>query len=236
MRRLWTRRCAALTSLAGAACWLSPTLAADAHPFGEPQSAEISATDTGLRIVWNASPDDLGVLAAWLGVNAGSLTVIEDGELVSDESSVPPGIQLARAPHLSDYLLERIEVTADEPCSGSLLPVDDVEATGVTLDFDCGGPVPAADVRIATLTDVDESYRTLATGPFGQGEAYVSDTGAVTWALTSADAAPDADGGDHANGARSAALQLGGAGVGAAALAGVGMLVIRRRRSRPDRS
>jgi len=232
MRRLWTRRCAALTSLAGAAFCLSPTLAADAHPFGEPQSAEISATDDGLRIVWNASPDDLGVLAAWLGVNAGSLTVIEDGELVPDESTEPPGVRLARASQLSAYLLERIEVRADEPCSGTLLPVDDVEATGATLDFDCGGPVPAADVRIATLTDVDEAYRTLASGPFGQGEAYVADTGAVTWALTTADAVA---GGDRANGARSAALQLGGAGVGAAAVAGVGLLLLRRRRPRPGR-
>ncbi len=228
-------RRAALVSLVGAAVWLAPAPAAEAHPFGDPQTAEISATAHGLRLVWNATPDDLGVLASWIGATAGdgSIMVFEDGEFAPEESTELPEIQLARAPQLSDYLLERIVVTASgEPCAGNVLPVDDVVATGVEIVFDCGGPVSSADVRIATLTDVDEAYRTLASGPFGQGHAYTSDTGAITWALTTAGAEAGTDSGARASSARSAAVQLGGVGVGAAVVVGVGIVVARRRRTR----
>lgn len=236
MKRRWTLRQAALSGLVGAAVWLSPSPAAEAHPFGDPQTAEISATADGMRLVWNATPDDLAVLAAWIGVTsgAGSIAVFEDGVFAPEESTELPGLQLARAPQLSDYLLERIDVTAaGESCPGEVLPVDDVAATGVRIDFDCGGPVSSADVRIATLTDIDEAYRTLASGPFGQGHAYTSDTGTVAWALTT----PGAEGGGgagtaaRATNARSAAVQLGGVGVGVAVLAGVGTVVLRRRRT-----
>ncbi len=189
---------------------------------------------TGLRIVWNASPDDLGVLAAWLGVNAGSLTVIEDGELVPDESSRASGgcgwPGLARSPTTCSSGSRSRRTSR---CSGSLLPVDDVEATGATLDFDCGGPVPAADVRIATLTDVDEAYRTLASGPSDRARPTSSDTGAVTWALTSADAVrrrrgttPTAPGAPRSSSAAPASGRRARRGRDAGG---------RRRRPRPDR-
>lgn len=211
----------------GAALWWAP--AAQAHPFGEPQSAAVTATADGLRVVWSASPDDLAVLARWLGVHDGSLVVVEDGELVAGESTLTPGIELARAEHLPAYLLERITVTADgAPCPGDVQPVADVEATGVAIDFDCGGAVPTAEVAIATLTDVDEDYRTLASGPDGQAHAYAADTGALPWTLggTGPTEAPADDR------ARSATLQLGGIGLAAAVAAAAALLAARRRRTR----
>jgi hypothetical protein len=172
------------------------------------------------------------VLARWLGVNAGSLVVIEDGELVPEESTLPPGVELARAAQLPAYLLERITVTAEgTSCPGSVAPVADVEATGVAVDFDCGGAVASADVGIAMLTDVDENYRTLATGPDGQAHAYTAGTGAHTWTLGAAGSVR-ASAGSSDDRARSAAVQLGGASLGAAALTGAGLVVARRRRTR----
>lgn len=227
-----------LLLLLAAAAWLLPAGPAAAHPFGEPQAVSISATPAGLRLAWSASADDLEVLAGWIGAapGSGSLTVWEDGALVESESTELPGVQLAHAPQLADYLLERITVTAGgTPCAGTMLPVADVEAAGVTLDFDCGSPVASADVGIATLTDVDPAYRTLATGPFGQRRAYGSDTGAVTWTLS--DAGPTATDAPAAavpdDRGRSALLQLGGVGLGAAALVAGGVALVRRRRSRP---
>jgi hypothetical protein len=214
---------------------LSPVGVVSAHPFGDPQQAEVSATADGLRIDWSASTDDLGVLASWIGATdgSGSIMVYEDGEFAPDESSELPGTQLARAPQLADYFLERIDVTAgDVTCTGDLLPVEDVEAEGVTVDFDCGGPVAAADVRIATLTDVDENYRTLATGPRGQRHAYTADHESFGWSLPAhGSAAAPATAAAPVTPGRSAALQLGGVGVGAAVLAGLGFAVRRRLRT-----
>lgn len=230
MNHLPTVRRAALT-VAGVVL-LSPATAAAAHPFGDPQRVELSPTATGVRVEWSATVDDLAVLASWIGATdgSGSIMVYEDGVLAPDESSELPGTQLAQAPQLADYLRERIEVSVDEvTCAGALLPVDDVEAEGATIDFDCGGPVEAVDVRVATLTDVDENYRTLATGPQGQRHAYAADTGTIRWSLPVTGAAPAATESPAPRG-RSAAIQLGGIGLAGLALAGLGLVVRRRRR------
>lgn len=244
MRRPGGLRRAAITSAAGALIWCATTPAAVAHPFGDPQSAEISVTPQGLRITWNAAVDDLGLLAAWIGASdgTGSLMVFEDGEFLEDESTELPGAQLARAPQLADYLLDRIEVSAaGEVCAGELLHVDDVETSGATLDFDCGGPVPAADVRIATLTDIDDTYRILAAGPHGQGHLYSTVAAVHRWVLRDAPvtSSPGAGAAETTapaarpeSRAHSAMTQLGSIGVGVVVAVGVALHVARRRRSR----
>jgi hypothetical protein len=228
-----TRRRWAATSLLTVAAGLLPAPAVQAHPFGDPQTAVVSATPDGVRVVWNATPDDLAVLAGWIGAadGSGSIMVFEDGEFAPEESTTLPGVQLARAPQLADYLLERITVSAaGASCAGALLPVEDVETTGATLDFDCGGPVGSAEIRVATLTDIDPAYRTLATGPSGQRHPYAEATGAIGWTLpTNAATAPASPAGDRA---RSAVVQLGGVGFGVTLLAGLGLVLASRRRTR----
>jgi hypothetical protein len=212
-----------LVALASVPTW-APT-AAYAHPFGEPQSVEVAATPTGVRVVWQATPDDVIALAAHLGVVGGShIVVFEDGEYDADQSSESAGIRLAEeAPVLADYLDEHIRInTADGPCTGELAPVADVMATGATVDFDCGGPVDEATIAVTTLTDLDPAYRTLATGPEGQRHAYTSDADSFGWSIDgAADPVTPSAG-------RSAALQLGGMAAGCVLLALV-VGVVRRR-------
>ena len=88
--------------------------AAQAHPFGDPQSVSISAAPGGVRVEWRAEPDDVTALAAFLGVVGGEhVVVFEDGEYDEEASSVPAGVRLAEsAPVVSDYLLSHIRVRA----------------------------------------------------------------------------------------------------------------------------
>lgn len=203
---------------------------ASAHPFGEPQTVTIAPTADGVRVEWRAEPDDVTALAAYLGVVGGShVMTFEDGAYVPEGSSVPAGVRLAEeAAVLEDYLLTQVDVVADgTACAGGLEPVADVEVSGAALSFDCGGPVGAVDVGVATLVDLDDRYRILATGPEGQRHVYAAGSDTTSWVLgddpgtssTAAASSPE----------RSAAVQLGSI-LGAVALGAAGVVVLRRRR------
>lgn len=221
----------ALAAVLTGASWSSPP-AAEAHPFGDPQRVTVSASATGVDVRWQAAPDDVTALAAFLGVVGGAhVVVFEDGEYDPEQSSVPAGVRLAEeATVLSAYLLDQVRVqAAGEACTGELVPVDDVSDAGVEIAFDCGGPVATADVTVRVLTDLDPAYRTLAVGPGGQARAYSVDRDTFTWELPGVatgmpEAAPEAPAG------RTAALQLGGTAL-AGVVIGAGVWGLRRRRA-----
>ncbi|WGX97120.1 hypothetical protein [Nocardioides sp. L-11A] len=213
-----------------------------AHPFGDPQTADITTTAQGVQVRWQAAPDDVTALAMHLGVLAEMRTyVFQDGALVPAESDDSDGVVLAGAPAFATYLLEHVAVTVGgRACTGALEPLADVIAEGATLSFDCGGPVRAADVELDLLVDLHESYRTLATGPTGQRAAYSAAERVHAWTFPAAPAgmtggnasAADADGSGGAGGSgRSALVQLGGVIGGAVAFLGM-ILAWRRRRTR----
>ncbi len=208
-----------------------PAGQAQAHPFGEPQSVDITSLDDGVRVAWKASPDDVTMLAIDLDLIDEMRTfVFQDGALVPEESEETDGVVLAASADFGDYLREHVLVVGDgAPCAGDLQPVRDVSTEGATVDFDCGGPVTEAVVTITTLTDLHPSYRTLATSVGGQRRAYTSKQDTFTWAFPAPGVAPsgDADGGGGRG--ASAAWQLGGVGLAAGALGGGGWWLRRRR-------
>lgn len=208
-----------------------PAGPAQAHPFGEPQSADVTSLDDGVRVAWKAAPDDVTMLAIDLGlIDEARTFVFEDGALVPEESEGSDGVVLAEAASFADYLGEHIVVTAGgTPCAGELQPVADVSTEGATVDFDCGGPVTAADVTITMLTDLHASYRTLATGLDDQRHAYSLERTTFTWAFPEPGAPAGEVAGDDLG--ASAAWQLGGVGLVVAALGGGGGWWLRRRRS-----
>lgn len=236
----WLRR-VVLAAAVPAALVLGPGGAvaapgASAHPFGDPQTADITSTAQGVQVLWKAAPDDVTALAMQLGVLEETRTyVFQDGTLVPAESAASDGVVLAGAPELVQYLLDHVTVRSGErACAGTLQPVTDVIAEGATLAFDCGGPVRDAHVELDLLVDLNDAYRTLANGPGGQRTVYSKDQQAHTWTFPASvpgpggtDAAPAGDGDDVAS---SAALQLGGA-VGALVLAGGAVVLWRRRRA-----
>lgn len=223
------------SALLAALLWWGLGSTASAHPFGDPQTADITSTETGLQVQWKASPDDVTVLAITLGVLDQMRTfVYEDGVLVPEESDEADGVKLAEAPEFETYVLEHLVASVDGvDCPGQLLPVADVAAEGATVDFDCGGPVPAADVRITMLTDIHEAYRTMAYGPDDALQAYSVDADSFTWQFpqgAGASAGPASSSGPS-SAASSAAFQLGGIGLAVAVIAG-GLVLVRRRRLR----
>ncbi len=230
------RRCAGVVLVA-----MSLTLAlictgaspAEAHPFGEPQQAAIAPTGSGLRVQWRAAEDDVAALAGFLGVLGGShIVVYGNGEYDAEASSVPAGVQLAEAPEFADYVLAHVTATAaGATCEGTVELVEDVTIEGATVEFDCGGPVSAAEVTINTLIDVNEAYRTLASGPGGQRNVYSLDQDTFTWQLPEAGDPTASHEVVAAPAAGSALLQIGGivTAVVLALLAWWG--VARRRRS-----
>lgn len=227
------RRLLVCAAAAGLLWW--PATTASAHPFGAPQTVEITTTDTGVRIHWKASPDDVTTLAISLGALDQMRTfVFDNGVMVPEESDETDGVKLAEAPELSTYLLKHVAVTVDgTACPGKLLDVDDVIAQGVTVDYDCGSAVTTADVRIDTLTDINSAYRTMAYGPGDVLNVYSQDSPVFTWQFPRS-TQPGADAAADAGRAGSAALQLGGIGAALAA-AGCAWWLLVRLRAKRDR-
>jgi len=229
-----TRAVALVGLLAALALTLLPAPPAGAHPFGDPQTADVTSTDHGVQVHWQASPDDVTALGVSLGVLESTRAfVFKDGALVPEKTRAADGVELAKAPELATYLLDHVAVRAQgRACTGTLEPVDDVTTQGATLTFDCGGPVAAADVTLTTLTDLHRAYRTLAVGGDDQRYAYSADADTFTWSFPTA--AATGEGGEVASGStgRSAALQLGGVGLGVVVVGGLGYAVVRRRARR----
>ncbi|MBM7516561.1 hypothetical protein [Nocardioides nitrophenolicus] len=199
-----------------------------AHPFGDPQTVDISADPADpavVHVTWKVgAADDLTLLGIELGVLPED-RVLLDGAITYDDGDAA---LVQRAPQVETYLLDHVAVSsAGEQCPGQLAESGDLIADGADLVFSCAGPVAAASVEVTTLTDLHPAYRTLATGPDGQHQVYGSDAASHDWSLGGTATATS---GDTTHTGSSAALQIGGV-LGAALLVAVlGTLVARRRR------
>jgi hypothetical protein len=201
----------------------APPPAAQAHPFGDPQTVEISAEGDIVRVHWRVGGlDDLTLLAVSLGLLPRNRVML-DGAVFPEESDARV---LAEADAFRGYLLDRIQVTG---CRGTVESTDDLATDGAVVAYSCGKPVESAEVSVRMLTDLHPAYRTMAVGPHGQKAVYDADAELHDWTL-----------GDSAEGTapdlgRSAAMQLGAtAGIALAAGAAV-LLLFRRQRRRVPR-
>ncbi|HET9421819.1 MAG TPA: hypothetical protein VFO49_11825 [Nocardioides sp.] len=214
---------------------LGPGVAAQAHPFGDPQTAIITAKADVVSVVWRVGGlDDLTLLGVELGVLPEDRVMLDGAiDFVDGDTEA-----VADSDEFHDYLLERIEVATDgAACAGTVIEVGDLEEEGARLEYTCPRAVASASVTVRTLTDLHPAYRTLASGPDGQRSVYESAVDTHEWALGSgssgeAAAAPRTTTTQDDLG-RSAAVQL-GVVVGAVLLIlAVGALLLRRRRAHP---
>ncbi|TDD64717.1 hypothetical protein E1262_27355 [Jiangella aurantiaca] len=205
---------------------------AQAHPFGDPQTARIGADGDTVRVTWHAADDDLSALAIELRVvESGRTFVYQDGALVPEESDPTDVDALVAAPEFADYLLKHIRVRAGgQECTGSVGSLDRLGDDGAELTFACAGPVRSAEVSISTLTDMHEAYRTLATGAGDQGHVYTPADDTAEWTF---DAAAPTSAADGAGLARRALPQVVAVLAALAGAAAVMTLVVRRRRPKP---
>lgn len=217
--------------LAGCLAALVP-VAAQAHPFGDPQTVEVSGTagpDDEVRVRWRAGgADDLTLLALELGALPAERVML-DGAVWYEDGDADA---LAASPAFTDYLLDRITVAAGRSrCRGEVTDLDLVGA-GATLAFACPEPADVATVRVRTLLDLHPAYRTLATGPDGQRAVYDERHPSHDWSLASGPEATTATAAVSAASAgvgRSATVQLGTVGAVALVTVMAGLLWHRRR-------
>lgn len=138
-----------------------------ASPAGAPQTVTLSADrqpGTEIRVTWRAGdPDNLAALAQSLG---------------------RPAAELGSSPEFSGYLLDHISVSAaGHTCDGTVYPVEALDTGGATVVYRCTVRIIHATVKVRMLTDVDQAYRTEATGPDGQRVIYDSADDTHTWSF-----------------------------------------------------
>ena len=152
---------------------LAPAPAADAHPFGPPQTAEISAAGDRVQVQWRfGATDDISYLGAALEALPPE-RVLLDGAVLYEEGDEE---LLTGDPAFHDYVLEHLAASrGGEPCTGEVESVDDLPDEGVVVGFDCPRRTGPVSVTIDMLTDLHPAYRTLATGPGGQRTVYATD-------------------------------------------------------------
>ena len=202
---------------------LASAPAADAHPFGPPQTAEVSADGDRVVVQWRfGATDDISYLAAALGALPPERVLLDGVVLYKDGDDE----RLRTDAAFDDYLLQHVTATrAGEPCTGEVAGTDDLVDQGVRLGFACAAGSGAVDVTIDLLTDLHPAYRTLATGPGGQRAVYAADDPRHAWDLDLA-----AAGGDDLR--TSAVLQLGGVLGGLAVLVALVAAGLARHRRR----
>lgn len=172
-------------ALAGTAFAAAPR--AVAHPFGEPQVAEIdldSARNDVVVVNWRfGMDDDLTSLANYFGLVAEDRVML-DGAIFYDPVD---SRSLEQSAEFDDYLLQHIRMTTtDGDCRGAVVDKSDVQDTGATVEFTCGSPVKRATVAVTMLTDLHPAYATLASGPSGQKFVYAGDNASHAWSFDSA--------------------------------------------------
>jgi hypothetical protein len=150
-----------VVSVLTAAMLLVGNPAASAHPFGPPLTAKVSADGPTVTVAWAAAEDDWLRLGEHVGAFAASSGSRDDAALTGAE-------KLQRSESLRTYLLEHVSVQHRRgECAGAVASLEDPLGTGAELSFDCGGPVNEVDVTLSVLTDVNASYRTVATASEG---------------------------------------------------------------------
>jgi len=202
------------------------------HPFGDPQTVEISGVGGAVHVRWEVGgQDDLTLLGIHLGVLPEDRVML-DGAITYDEGD---GALVTGSAELPAYVLDHVAVDArGQACAGEVVAVGDLtDGGGVDLAFTCPVDADRATVTVTTLTDLHPAYRTLATGPDGQRAAYGGSKESHDWVLPVAAGAastgtrpgPPADVPDVG---QSAAVQMGAVGA-ALLIVAVGAVALRRR-------
>ncbi|MDG4760503.1 hypothetical protein [Micromonospora sp. WMMD710] len=215
---------AALAVTASVAAFPAP---AAAHPFGDPQTVEVTADDQrpeAVHVRWRVGgPDDLTVLGVSLGLLPHD-RILLDGAV--DYRITDPAV-IASSKQFPTYLLQRITVAdGAQPCAGTVAPPKALARVGASIDYTCPGPVERVTVAVRMLTDLNPAYRAMATGPGGQRAVYGSGEDTHDWTLVGAPAA----GSTHLG--RSAAVQITALAGGALLVTGAALVAARRLRRR----
>ncbi|MEV4825380.1 hypothetical protein [Micromonospora sp. NPDC049274] len=192
----WPRR--VVIAVAFAVTLLAMAVPAGAHPYGYPQTVTVAADAARPEVVhlrWKAGGvDELTLLGAKLGLLPQD-RVLLDGAISFQASDATV---LASSAPFTSYLLTQMTVSSDgHACAGTVDPPRDLTGSGVDVDYTCTGPVGAARVEVRMLSDLDQAYQTVATGPQGQRQVYGPGRYAHDWALGDVPAASEASVADH---------------------------------------
>lgn len=181
---------------------------ASAHPFGPPQTAEVSASGDRVLVQWRfGATDDISYLAAALEALPPE-RILLDGVVLYEEGDDE---LLATSDAFEPYVLEHLAVTrGGSACSGTVDSASDLAADGVVVGFACPSGTGPVSVTVDMLTDLHPAYRTLATGPSGQKAVYAADTPSHDWSLSLAAAPAESL---EASAARQMGLVAGGLGL-----------------------
>ncbi|NMO52367.1 hypothetical protein HH310_14315 [Actinoplanes sp. TBRC 11911] len=220
------RKALILACLLIAAVVLTPG-AAQAHPFGDPQTVAVALDGSDPSVVhvrWKVGGlDDLTLLGVALGVLPPD-RVLLDGATVfqpSDAATIGPSAQFA------GYLTKQITVAdREQPCPAAVQRPGDLVKNGVTIDYRCDGPIGTATIAVRTLTDLNPAYKTLASGPDGEHAVYGQGNESHEWVLSGADGVRAT----QTHPARNAALQIAIVLAGVIVVAGAVAVLTRRRK------
>lgn len=165
--------------------------AAHAHPFGPPQTAQVSVDGDRLVVRWSfGATDDISYLAAALDALPPE-RVLLDGVVLYESGDDE---LLTGSPAFEDYVLQHLTATRDgAPCPGEVEATDDLAEDGIPVSFSCADGTGPVAVTVDMLTDVHPAYRTLATGPGGQRAVYAADSPIHDWDLDLAAASASGD-------------------------------------------
>lgn len=192
----WPRR--VVIAVAFTVTLLAMAVPAGAHPYGYPQTVAVAADATRpevVRLTWKAGGvDELTVLGVKLGL------LPQDRVLLDGAISFQPSdaTVLASSAPFASYLLAQMTVSSDgHACAGTVHPPRDLARSGMDVDYTCPGPVGAARIEVRMLSDLDQAYQTVATGPRGQRQVYGPGRYAHDWVLGDVPAASEASVPDH---------------------------------------
>ncbi|WP_405836216.1 hypothetical protein OG528_04020 [Streptomyces platensis] len=122
---------------------------ADAHPFGAPPAARVTAHGKTAEVIWSAAKDDLAVL--------------RKEAHAADESE-------------AHYLGSHIRLSQNgRPCSLHHADTAHLVQDGARLRYLCPQQVTTLAATITALNDVDPKYRTITITPSGSGGLHTAE-------------------------------------------------------------
>ena len=205
---------------------LAPAAPALAHPFGPPPTARVSAEGRTVTVAWSATPDDAVAIGEKLGLMPpGSIAAYRQESAAQVAPSAADEARLSGSPLLRDYLTERMAVTqAGQPCPARVAEARDFVHEGATVVLQCPARVTEVTLRITMLHDINDAYRTVATGRASDPRQSVFTVTAPEhrWRF-----------GVDAEDTGSAVVPVVGAAVVAALIAAIAVVALRRRRPAP---
>ncbi|MGW0997170.1 hypothetical protein [Streptomyces sp. NPDC002520] len=147
-----------LIGLAAALALLGAAGTAEAHPFGTPPVAKVTAEGRSVEIAWSAQRNDLDVLH-----------------------------QAAKGDEAA-YLGSRVTVHQDgHECRRGTVDTLRLASKGALIHYTCPEPVDTVALTITALTDVNQAYRTISVTEKGGGGLHTASDPTHTLALGKAD-------------------------------------------------